>query len=83
MSDIGELNLGQRVRQKHGGRAFLVGFTTHTGTVTATSNWDEPAQRKRVRPSMDGSYERLFHDARVSRFLRCSARDRPGRHCGM
>lgn len=69
MGDIGELNLGQLVRQAHGSQAFLVGFTTHTGTVTAASNWDEPAQRKRVRPSMAGSYERLFHDAGVERFL--------------
>jgi erythromycin esterase-like protein len=69
MGDIGELNLGQLVREKHGNEAFLVGFTTHTGTVTAASNWDEPAQRKRVRPSMAGSYERLFHDAGVGRFL--------------
>jgi erythromycin esterase-like protein len=69
MGDIGELNLGQLVRQAHGSQAFLVGFTTHTGTVTAASNWDEPAQRKRVRPSMAGSYERLFHDTGVDRFL--------------
>ena len=69
MGEMGELNLGQLVRQKHGSQAFLVGFTTHTGTVTAASNWDEPAQRKRVRPSMDGSYERLFHDAGMERFL--------------
>ena len=69
MGDIGELNLGQLVRQKHGSQAFLLGFTTHTGTVTAASNWDEPAQRKRVRPSMAGSYERLFHDAGLERFL--------------
>jgi erythromycin esterase-like protein len=69
MGDIGELNLGQLVRQKHGSQAFLVGFTTHTGTVTAASNWDEPAQRKRVRPSMPGSYERLFHDAGGERCL--------------
>lgn len=69
MGEIGELNLGQLVRQAHGGRAFLVGFTTHTGTVTAASNWDEPAQRKRVRPSMAGSYERVFHDVGISRFL--------------
>jgi erythromycin esterase-like protein len=69
MGDHGELNLGQLVRQKHGSQSFLVGFTTHTGSVTAASNWDEPAQRKRVRPSMAGSYERLFHDAGVDRFL--------------
>jgi erythromycin esterase-like protein len=69
MGDIGELNLGQLVRQAHGSQAFLVGFTTHTGTVTAASNWDEPAQRKRVRPSMAGSYERLFHDAGAEQCL--------------
>jgi erythromycin esterase-like protein len=69
MGDSGELNLGQLVRQAHGDEAFLVGLTTHTGTVTAASNWDEPAQRKRVRASISGSYERLFHDAGVSRFL--------------
>ena len=69
MGQIGELNLGQLVRQTHGGQAFLVGFTTHSGTVTAAANWDEPAQRKRVRPSIAGSYERLFHDTGMSRFL--------------
>ena len=69
MSEIGELNLGQLVRQSHGADAFLIGFTTHTGTVTAASNWDQPAERKRVRPSLPNSYERLFHDAGVSRFL--------------
>jgi erythromycin esterase-like protein len=69
MGEIGELNLGELVRRDHGGRAFLVGFTTHTGTVTAASNWDEPAQRKRVRPSIAGSYERVFHDVGISRFL--------------
>src|SRR5437773_1203666 len=69
MGDIGELNLGQLVRQTHGDQAFLVGFTTHTGTVSAAGDWDEPAQRKRVRPSIAGSYERLLHDTGMSRFL--------------
>jgi erythromycin esterase-like protein len=69
MGDGGQLNLGQLVRQAHADQARLIGFTTHTGTVTAASNWDEPAQRKRVRPSLSDSYERLFHDVGVSRFL--------------
>jgi erythromycin esterase-like protein len=69
MGDGGELNLGQLVRQAYGNEARLIGFTTHTGTVTAAANWDEPAQRKRVRPSLPGSYERLFHDVAVPRFL--------------
>jgi erythromycin esterase-like protein len=69
MGETGELNLGQLVRERYGQRAYLVGFTTHTGTVTAAANWDDPAARKHVRPSLAGSYERLFHDAGGARFL--------------
>jgi erythromycin esterase-like protein len=65
----GELNLGQLVREGFGDEAFLVGFTTHTGTVTAARNWDEPAERRQVRPSLPGSYEHLFHEAGSRRFL--------------
>jgi erythromycin esterase-like protein len=68
MGDEGELNLGQLVRDACGREALLVGFTTHEGTVTAASEWDGPAMRKRVRPSLPGSYERLFHEAGVPRF---------------
>jgi erythromycin esterase-like protein len=68
MGDDGELNVGQLVRERHGRDAVLIGFTTHSGTVTAATNWDEPAQRKRVRPGLPGSYEALFHDADVPRF---------------
>jgi erythromycin esterase-like protein len=69
MGQRGELNLGQLVREHHIGDCVLVGFTTHIGTVTAADDWDEPAQRKRVRASMAGSYEALFHDAGIDRFM--------------
>jgi erythromycin esterase-like protein len=69
MGEQGELNLGQLVRQEYGHRAMSIGFTTHTGTVTAASDWDEPSQRIRVRPSLAGSYERLFHDVGLERFM--------------
>ena len=46
-------------------RSVLVGFSTYSGTVTAASNWDEPAQRKEVRPALPESYEALFHDAGI------------------
>jgi erythromycin esterase-like protein len=69
MGDQGELNLGQLVRESFGRQSRLIGFTTHTGTVTAASDWDEPARRKQVRASLDGSYERLFHDSGIGRFL--------------
>ena len=62
MGKHGELNVGQLVRERFGDDARLVGFTTHTGTVTAASGWDGPAERKKVRPAMEGSYELLFHD---------------------
>jgi len=68
MGDRGELNLGQLVRQAHGAAARSIGLTTHTGTVTAADNWDEPARRKRVVPSRPDSYERLFHDVGIGRF---------------
>ena len=69
MSDIGEINLGQLVRERFGEAAWLIGFTTHTGTVTAAEDWDGPAGRRQVRPSLAGSYERLFHDSGLERFL--------------
>lgn len=65
----GELNVGQLVREGFGARAVLIGMTTHTGTVTAASEWDGPAHRKHVRPSLAGSVERLFHDTGVPRLL--------------
>jgi erythromycin esterase-like protein len=69
MSRRGELNVGQLVRERHGPESALIGFTTHQGMVTAASNWDGPAERKRVRPSLPGSYEALFHETGVPRFL--------------
>ncbi|HXG64045.1 MAG TPA: erythromycin esterase family protein [Blastocatellia bacterium] len=69
MGRRGELNVGQLVRERYGRDAVLVGFTTYSGTVTAASNWDGPAERKRVRPALPGSYEALFHEVGLPRFL--------------
>jgi erythromycin esterase-like protein len=69
MGKRGELNIGQLVRERHPRASISVGFTTFTGTVTAASDWDEPADRKHVRPGMEGSYELLFHDLEIPRFL--------------
>ena len=68
MSGWGELNLGQLARQEFGTGARLIGFSTHAGTVTAARDWDAPAEQRRVRPSLAGSYERLFHDTGLERF---------------
>lgn len=68
MGDRGELNLGQLARERYGDEVRSVGFTTHTGTVAAASDWDSPVQLKRVRPSMRNSYENLFHRTEMERF---------------
>jgi len=69
MAEYGELNVGQLVRERYGSEAFLIGFTTYKGTVTAASDWDGPAERKRVRPALEESYEAAFHGADLPRFL--------------
>jgi len=73
----GEHNIGQLVRERWGERAALIGFGTHTGTVTAATDWDGDHETKRVLPSRVDSYERLCHDSGVGRFLLDLA---PGRH---
>ena len=69
MGERGELNVGQLTRLRHPGATVLVGFTTHSGTVTAASAWDAPAERKRVRPALSESYEDFLHQLEQSRFL--------------
>ncbi|MBI2922544.1 MAG: erythromycin esterase family protein [Planctomycetes bacterium] len=65
----GEVNVGQLVRERHGNRAVLVGFTTYRGTVTAASAWDTPPERKTVRDAVHGSVENLFHDLESPAFF--------------
>jgi erythromycin esterase-like protein len=63
-----EINLGQLTRERYGEDAVrLIGFSTHSGTVTAAHDWDEPGLQRRVRPSLPESYERLLHDAATRR----------------
>jgi erythromycin esterase-like protein len=69
MGGMGEWNVGQLARERFGDDAVLVGFTTYEGTVTAASDWDAPAERKRVRPGLPGSFEALFHTLGLADFL--------------
>jgi erythromycin esterase-like protein len=69
MGERGELNVGQLVRERYGRDSVLVGFSTYTGTVTAASDWGGAAERKRVQPALEESYEALFHDVGLARFL--------------
>ncbi len=76
MGRHGELNVGQLLREKYGSTAVLIGFTTYTGTVTAASNWDGPAEQKQVRPALSDSFEALFHATYIPAFLMVLREDR-------
>jgi erythromycin esterase-like protein/predicted phosphoribosyltransferase len=65
LGQAGELNVGQLVRERYGDDALLVGFSTYAGEVTAASDWGGPAERKRVRPALGGSWEELLHELEV------------------
>ena len=70
MGERGEWNVGQLIREKYGREIVrLIGFTTYEGTVSAATNWDEPAQTKRVRPGLKDSVENLFHQTGVPNFF--------------
>ena len=63
MGVIGELNVGQLMRERHPRETYGIGFTTYEGTVAAAHEWDGPVRRRRVLPALSGSYEDLFHQA--------------------
>lgn len=69
MAGVGKINIGQLIREKYGDEVYNIGFTTHTGMVTATSEWNMPAGKKKVRSSLPGSWENLFHRAETPAFL--------------
>jgi erythromycin esterase-like protein/predicted phosphoribosyltransferase len=69
MGELGELNVGQLARERFGADVLSVGFSTYTGTVTAATDWDGPAHRRHVRPALAASYEQLFHETGLARFL--------------
>jgi erythromycin esterase-like protein len=69
MNQRGELNVGQLVREKFPQETKSIGFTCYSGTVTAASGWGSIAERKNVRPALEGSYEQLFHKVDLPSFI--------------
>jgi erythromycin esterase len=61
MTDEGELNLGQLVRERHAEDAVLIGFSSHHGSVIAGTSWGERMQRMTVPSGRSHSYEDLLH----------------------
>lgn len=69
MAERGETNLGQLLRGRYGTEVRSIGMTTYEGTVTAASDWDSDAERKVVRPALEGSVEYLLHAVGVPQFV--------------
>ena len=65
----GQLTLGQLAREHYGDAVRLIGFSTYAGTVTAAGEWGGIAERKVVRPALNGSMEELFHETGRPAFL--------------
>ena len=64
MADLGEVNVGQLVRERHGHEGVvLVGFGSYRGRVIAGRRWDSPMERMRVPPAREGSWEDVLHQA--------------------
>ena len=69
VSADGQLTIGQLVRERYGEECRLIGFSTYRGTVTAASEWGGIAERKTVRPALNGSIEELLHETGKDAFL--------------
>jgi erythromycin esterase-like protein len=69
MSEYGELNVGQLLKEKYGSEVFSVGYSTYSGTVMAASEWGRLGEIKQVRNALPGSYEAVFHELGISNFL--------------
>jgi erythromycin esterase-like protein len=78
LGESGELNVGQLVRELHPDATHIVGFSTYTGTVTASSDWGGPAERKGVRRALPGSWEELLHETGIESFF-LDTSELPGR----
>jgi erythromycin esterase-like protein len=76
---LGEWNVGELARKAYDGDTRLIGFSTFDGWVTAASEWDGPAERKRVRPALPGSYEQILHEAGSGNFFLPLRNDSPAR----
>jgi len=69
MAEDHRRSLGQRVREAFPGQSYLIGFGTHTGTVTASADWNQPAQTMQVPASHEGSFGHLLHMATPDNFM--------------
>ncbi|WP_082116163.1 erythromycin esterase family protein [Hymenobacter terrenus] len=63
MADAGMVNVGQLMREQHAAEGvFVVGFTTYTGTVTASPYWGGPVTSMPVPAAQPNSWEAALHE---------------------
>ncbi|WP_262283927.1 erythromycin esterase family protein [Micromonospora sp. MA102] len=76
MADAGEVNIGQLARERYGPeQVVLVGFGTHSGTVTAGTAWGAPMETMTVPPARRHTLEDALHAAAPDRALLVFPRD--------
>jgi erythromycin esterase-like protein len=63
------VTLGRLMRESVGAQAALVGFTTFSGSVIAAEDWGMAGEERTVRPGLGGSWESVFHQVGLPRFL--------------
>jgi len=69
MRHRGQDNIGQLARVEHGPEeVFLIGFTTHSGTVKAGAGWGQQRQKMEVPEAPDNSIEGIFARTGLDRF---------------
>jgi erythromycin esterase-like protein len=62
-------SLGQLARERHGRRAVLITFSTHSGSVVVADGEHQPPLRQRLKPPAVDSVEALCHAIEMPRFF--------------
>jgi erythromycin esterase-like protein len=67
-SGVIQHNVGQLCREKFGkDNVYIVGFSTHGGTVRAAKNWGGSESIMTLNPSLEGSVESILHKIAMER----------------
>lgn len=67
--NAGQVNIGQLTRQRHPGEMVSVGFGQYEGSVTAARSWGGSPEYLDVPPAIPSSYDNVFHQTGLHRFL--------------
>ncbi|MRH44583.1 erythromycin esterase family protein [Aquibacillus halophilus] len=64
MKQEGMINVGQLVREQNKAEdVYIIGFGTHSGTVTAADEWGVNLEQMLIPPAQRGSWEDIMHRA--------------------